>query len=125
MLYLRAHRPTVLNGFFVSTPDSPFFKRLIEECLAIELSSMPKNYVTLEGTFGPTRYGKVFAEMVKASRSGAAAMVKEVPGCSVVSLDGTDIHFAHEAAVASVRPPFPLGYKATDDYWKYMPSIAD
>ena len=23
-------------------------------------------------------------------------------------------------AIASVRPPFPLGYKVTGDYWKYF-----
>jgi tetratricopeptide (TPR) repeat protein len=120
MLYLRAHRPTIPNGFFVSTPQSPFFKKLIEECLAIDLSTMPKNYVTLEATFGPTRYGKVFADVVQSSSSASASIVSEVPGCSVVSLNGSEIYFAHEAAVASVRPPFPLGYKATEDYWKYI-----
>jgi hypothetical protein len=120
MLYLRAHRPTILNGFFVSTPESPFFRRLIDECLAIDLGSMPKNYLTLEATFGPTRYGKVFGDFVQSSRNASASIVSEVPGCSVVSLEGSEVYFAHEAAVASVRPPFPLGYKATDGYWKYM-----
>jgi tetratricopeptide (TPR) repeat protein len=123
MLYFRAHRPTIANGFFVSTPQSPFFKKLVQECLAIDLSSMPKNYVTLEATFGPTRYGKVFTDLVRSSGAASASMVEEVPGCSVVPLDGSNVYFAHEAAIASVRPPFPLGYKATEDYWKYMAAM--
>lgn len=120
MLYFRAHRPTIANGFFVSTPESPFLKKLVEECLAIDLRSMPKNYLTLEASFGPSRYGKVLADLVRSSGTASASMLPDVPGCSVVSLNGSEIYFAHEGAVASVRPPFPLGYKATGDYWKYI-----
>lgn len=120
MLYLRAHRPVIANGFFVSRPDCPFVRELVDQCLAIDLDSLPKDYVVLEGTFGPSRYGKVFADLVTSSATAMASMVESVPGCSSVLLDGRRIYFAHEAAVASVRPPFPLGYKATDDYWKSL-----
>jgi tetratricopeptide (TPR) repeat protein len=120
MLYLRAHRPVIANGFFVSRPDCPFVRELVDQCLAIDLDSLPKDYVVLEATFGPSRYSKVFTDLLASSASATASMVENVPGCSSVLLDGRRIYFAHEAAVASVRPPFPLGYKATEDYWKSL-----
>ena len=30
----------------------------------------------------------------------------------------SELYFTHEAAVASVKPPFALGYKTTEAYWK-------
>jgi len=47
-------------------------------------------------------------------------MVDGVRGCSRLRLGETEIYFSHEAAVASVRPPFKLGYKVTGDYWKAL-----
>lgn len=120
MLYLRAHRPVIANGFFVSRPDCPFVKELVDQCLAIDLDNLPKDYLVLEGTFGPSRYRKVFTDLLESAQTAAASSVESVPGCSSVLLDGSRICFAHEAAVASVRPPFPLGYKATEDYWKSL-----
>jgi tetratricopeptide (TPR) repeat protein len=120
MLYVRAHRATIVNGFFVSNPESPFIKELTEQCLAIDAGSLPKTYMALENSFGPSRYKKVFTDLLVSNPTSSAAMLEEVPGCSVVTLADGPIYFAHEAAVASVRPPFPLGYKATGDYWKYF-----
>jgi hypothetical protein len=120
MLYLRAHRATIVNGFFVSTPESRFIKELTRQCLGIDISRLPRSYMVLENSFGPSRYNKVFSDLLASSRESSAAMLKQIPGCSVVSLENSQLYFAHEAAVASVRPPFPLGYKATNDYWKYF-----
>jgi hypothetical protein len=120
MLYVRAHRATIVNGFFVSNPESPFIKELTEQCLAIDAGSLPKTYMALENSFGPSRYKKVFSDLLATSPTSSAAMLDELPGCSVVTLGHNRVYFAHEAAVASVRPPFPLGYKATGDYWKFF-----
>ncbi len=120
MLYLRAHRPWIANGFFVSAPGCPFFKKLVEQCLAIDLDGLPKDYLVIESTFGPTRYNKVLRELLSVSGEASASGISEVPGCSRISLDGREILFSHEAAVASVKPPFPLGYKGTGDYWKFF-----
>jgi hypothetical protein len=120
MLYVRAHRATIVNGFFVSTPECPFVRELVDQCLAIDLDSLPKDYLILESTFGPSRYRKTFIDILNRDPNASASTVEEVPGCSVVSIGDSRIYFSHEAAVANVRPPFPLGYKATDDYWKFI-----
>lgn len=120
MLYLRAHRATIVNGFFVSQPDCPFVQELVRQCLAIELDGLRRDYLVLESTFGPSRYSKVFMDLLASCDSASATTVDEVPGCSSVSMGIDQIYFAHEAAVAAVRPPFALGYKATDDYWKFI-----
>jgi tetratricopeptide (TPR) repeat protein len=119
MLYVRSYRAAIVNGFFVSNPDCPFIKRLVEQSLTIDVGALPKDYVELEGAFGPSRYSKVFMELLSEDSGALAEKVEEVPGCSSVSIRGRRTLFAHEAAVASVRPPFPLNYKATEDYWKY------
>lgn len=120
MLYFRTHRPVIVNGFFVASPDCPFFKELVRQCLEIDIDSLPKDYLALEGTFGPSRYNKVFLDLIDASAGASATRADDLPGCSTVSFEEYKIHFAHEAAIASVRPPFPLGYKITGDYWKYF-----
>ena len=120
MLYVRAHRAAIVNGFFVSNPECPFIKELTKQCLAIDAASLPKTYMALERSFGPSRYQKVFTDLLAFIPKSSAAMLDHVPGCSVVNLGDSRVYFAHEAAVASVRPPFPLGYKATGDYWKYF-----
>ena len=121
MLYVRTHRPVIVNGFFVSRPDCPFFKELVEQCLAINVDALPKDYLVLEGTFGPSRYSKVFLDLLESTADAVAREASDnLPGCSTVTLGQHNIHFAHEAAIASVRPPFPLGYKNTGDYWKYF-----
>ena len=120
MLYFRTHRPVIVNGFFVSTPDCPFFQELVAQCLEIDVEALPKDYLALEGTFGPSRYNKVFLDLLSGNAGASAESAGSLPGCSSVSFGDTKIHFAHEAAIASVRPPFPLGYKVTGDYWKYF-----
>jgi hypothetical protein len=120
MLYLRSNRLTVPNGFFVSCPECPFVQELVRQCVAIDLDRLGRDYVVIEATFGPSRYTKVLLDLLARSRSASAAAVDAVPGCSVVSTDFGRFFFSHEAAVASVRPPFPLGYKATEDYWKFI-----
>ena len=120
MLYFRTHRPVIVNGFFVSVPDCPFFKELVGQCLEIDIDALPKDYLALEGTFGPSRYNKVFLDLLAASANASVVRAADLPGCSTVLLGKHKVHFAHEAAIASVRPPFPLGYKVTGDYWKYF-----
>lgn len=118
MLYLRVYRPWVANGFFVSRPDSPFIKELVRQCLELDLKVMPKNHDTIERTFGPRRYNKVILDLIDAANTKTAQCVTGAFGCSSLHLDETEILLSHEAAVASVRPPFSLGYKITEDYWK-------
>lgn len=120
MLYVRSSRAGIVNGFFVSTPESPFTRELVKQCLAIDLAPLPKTYQTLESSFGPSRYTRVLLDLLSSSSESSAASAQEVPGCSFLSLGHSRIYLAHEAAVAGVRPPFPLGYKATDDYWKFF-----
>jgi hypothetical protein len=119
MLYLRAHRPWIANGFFVAVPGCPFFKELVIQCLALDLDLMAKDYMVIEGTFGPTRYNMVLRDLLTKASETRVWPVDGVPGCSTLSIDGLELDFSHEAAVAAVRPPFPLGYKGTGDYWKY------
>ena len=120
MLYLRAHRPWIANGFFVAAADCLFFKELIRQCLEIDLDSLPKDYLVIEGTFGPSRYNNVLYDLLKSSAGAVALKADGMPGCSKLSIDGQLLYFSHEAAVANVKPPFPLGYKGTGDYWKYV-----
>ena len=49
---------------------------------------------------------------------GAPGPIEGVPGCSKLVLDDGKILFTHEAAVASMKPPFRLNYKATEASWK-------
>jgi tetratricopeptide (TPR) repeat protein len=120
MLYFRSHRPAVVNGFFVAVVDCPFFKQLTQECLVIDVDGLPRDYAVVESTFGPSRYNKVLCDLLRSTRHSPPSRVEDVPGCSLIDLKNSTIHFTHDAAVASVRPPFPLGYKATADYWKRL-----
>jgi hypothetical protein len=120
MLYVRSSRAGIVNGFFVSTPECAFTKELVKQCLAIDLAPLPKTYQVLESSFGPSRYTRVLLDLLNANPGSSASSAPEVPGCSFLSLGKSRIYLAHEAAVAGVRPPFPLGYKATDDYWKFF-----
>jgi tetratricopeptide (TPR) repeat protein len=120
MLYFRAQRPWVANGFFVSTPESPFFVELVSQVRQLRLEDWPRNRLTVGKTFGPARYNKVLIDLVHRSRAREVSSVEEAPGCSRLTLDGEDIYFSHEASVAAVKPPFSLNYTATGEYWKRL-----
>lgn len=120
MLYFRSYRPWILNGFFISRPECPFFRELVNQTLSVDLSALPRNHDTIEATFGPTRYNKVLREILSETDKTSVSAVDGVPGCAQVLTGSEQIYFTHEAAVASVKPPFPLNYKATRDYWKRL-----
>lgn len=120
MLYFRAQRPWVANGFFVSTPESLFFTELVAQTRQLHLEDWPKNRLTVGRTFGPARYNKVLIDLVRRSRVCEVSSVEDVPGCSRLTLDGHEIYFSHEASVAAVKPPFSLNYTATGEYWKRL-----
>lgn len=119
MLYCRSYRPWVVNGSFVSTPDSAFIRELVSQTLTLRLEDLPKNHETIELSFGPTRYNMVLTDLLK-RRPDAKVGKAGAPGCSSLALENEKLYFTHEAALASVKPPFSLGYKATDDYWKWV-----
>lgn len=118
MLYLRAQRPWIANGFFVSSLDCPFFAELVSQCLSLDLDKWRRNRMTVGKTFGPSRYNKVLGDLLKRSSNWKSDPIAGVPGCSRLTFDGAEIHFSHEAAVAAVKPPFILGYTATESSWK-------
>jgi hypothetical protein len=62
----------------------------------------------------------VLIKLLQKSATVSASAIEGLPGCSRLALDGDEIYFSHEAAVAALKPPFVLGYKATDDYWKKL-----
>ena len=118
MLYFRSFRPWIVNGFFISRPECPFFHELVRQTLSLDLNGMRKNHDTIERTFGPTRYNQVLLDVLAKHPRSTVSAVEGIAGCSELTLDGERIYFSHEAAVASVKPPFRLGYKTTADYWK-------
>jgi tetratricopeptide (TPR) repeat protein len=118
MLYLRSYTPWLGNGFFISTPGCPFFRELAAQCLAIDLDDWPPDSDTILKTFGPIRYNGVLQDLMGRSRSAEASPVEGLYGCSQLTLDGAELYFTHEAAVASMKPPFALDYKATEASWK-------
>jgi tetratricopeptide (TPR) repeat protein len=118
LLYFRSYRPWIVNGFFIGQPACPFFRLLVEQALSVDLSTMPKDHHTIENSFGPTRYNKVLSDLLGRDSIAGVGPVVSVRGCSELRLGGNRILFSHEAAAASVRPPFRLGYKTTGDYWK-------
>ncbi len=118
MLYFRSYRPWVANGFFIARPDCHFFSELVRQCREIDSSSMPKNHATIEGTFGPSRYNNVLYKLLRERKHVRETNAVSPKGCSAIKFSDSMICFTHEAAVASVKPPFPLGYKTTEDYWK-------
>jgi hypothetical protein len=118
MLYFRSYKPWIANGCFVSMPECPFFRELVSQCLRINLDEWPANSETIGKTFGPERYNDVLADLIRDSAHYAVSAIKDLPGCSSLTLGGGEIYFSHEAAVAAVKPPFMLGYKATEAYWK-------
>ncbi len=120
MLYLRAYTPWLGNGFFISSPDCPFFRELTAQCIAIDLDEWAPDRETILKTFGPIRYNDVLLTLLKRSSDSKASQVAGVPGCSKLTLDSGELYFTHEAAVASMKPPFALDYKATEDSWKKM-----
>jgi predicted Zn-dependent protease len=117
LLYFRAYRPWIVNGFFVAQPGCPFFAQLVKQSLQIDLTTLPKNHKTIDETFGPSRYNKVLRELISAADCVIAEDIP-APGCSMLSLDGHSIAFSHDAAVAAVKPPFRLSYVGTNDHWK-------
>jgi tetratricopeptide (TPR) repeat protein len=118
LLFFRAYKPWISNGFFVSTPTCPFFRELVSQCLKINLDEWPNNRETIGKTFGPDRFNEVLVDLIRNSASCAVSAVQGLPGCSTLRLDGDEVCFSHEAAVAALKPPFMLGYKATEAYWK-------
>lgn len=118
LLYLRSYRPWVLNGFFVSFPHNPFIRLLHSQTAALDFSAMPKDNITIERTFGPTRFNNVLEELLGGEAHPISRPMHDVAGLSRLSRAGDDIYFASESACLSVRPPFPLGYKATESNWK-------
>lgn len=120
MLYFRVQRPWIANGFFVAAPGCPFFAELVQQTLDLNLDDWPRNRLTVGKTFGPARYNKVLADLVRKSESCEVSSVTDVPGCSRLTIDGAALYFSHEAAVAAVKPPFTLGYTATGEYWKRL-----
>lgn len=118
MLYLRSYRPWLGNGFFISAPGCPFFRELAVQCVAIDLDDWPRDRDTILKTFGPIRYNDVLLKLIENSRASEAIPILGVPGCSKLMLDEGKIHFTHEAAVASMKPPFTLDYKTTEASWK-------
>jgi hypothetical protein len=120
LLFFRSYKPWISNGFFISTPSCPFFRELVSQCLTINLDEWLNNRVTIGNTFGPAQYNDVLMELMQDSAASAVSRVEGLPGCSKLTLDGDEIYFSHEAAVAALKPPFILGYKATDAYWKKL-----
>lgn len=120
MLYLRTYTPWLGNGFFISRPDCPFFRELAAQCVEIDLDRWPSDRDTILKTFGPIRYNDVLLTLLNRSSSSEASAVNGVPGCSKLRLDQGELYFTHEAAVASMKPPFALDYKATEASWKKM-----
>lgn len=118
MLYFRAYRPWVVNGFFIARPNCPFFSELVKQCRGISYDAMPKTHRTIEVTYGPTRYNKVLHGVLLKHQPLQVSEVPGIEGCSRFEFPESELYFTHEAAVASVKPPFALGYKTTEAYWK-------
>ena len=118
MLYLRSYIPWLGNGFFISTPTCPFFRELVSQCLAINLGEWVADRDTILKTFGPIRYNDVLLQLIERSCTSKVSPIEGVPGCSKLMLEDGEILFTHEAAVASMKPPFRLNYKATEASWK-------
>lgn len=119
LLYFRAYRPWIANGFFVAQPGCPFFAELVRQALEVDLAALPKAHQTIDETFGPSRYNKVLLDLITGAACVSSADAP-APGCSTISLDGRDISFSHDAAVAAVKPPFRLSYVGTNDHWKQV-----
>ena len=117
LLYFRSYQPWLVNGFFISRPDCQFIRTLVDQTLSLDLDSMEKNHITIDTSFGPTRFNVVVKDLI-AQNVTSQVDPTDAYGCSRLTLDGGVLHFVHEAAVAAVRPPFDLGYKGTGDYWK-------
>jgi hypothetical protein len=122
MLYFRAQRPWIANGFFVSAANCPFFTELVTQSLRLNLDDWVVGRATIGKTFGPARYNKVLTDIIKQSDTPTVTLVEEVPGCSRISMKSGEIYFSHEAAIAAVKPPYLLAYTATDEYWKRIAS---
>jgi hypothetical protein len=120
MLYLRSYRPWVLNGLFIARPDCKFFLELIRQCLSLEIDNLPRNRATVEFTFGPSRFNKVIHDILRNENELKVSKVPNVSGCAYLSFGKDRLYFSNEAAIASVRPPFSLDYKTTQDNWKHM-----
>ena len=118
MLYFRAYRPWVANGFFIARPDCCFIRELVRQCREIDYSVLPRNHSTIESTFGPLRYNNVLNKILREQEPVRLTDVASPKGCSMIKFRDGMLCFTNEAAVASVKPPFPLRYKTTEDYWK-------
>ena len=124
LLYFRSYRPWLVNGLFISRPDCVFFKEILAQCRAVNLDSMPKSRRTIEHTFGPTRYNMALSRVLRGAGELKHQSSSDISGCAHMKVDGQSIFLTHDAAVAAVKPPFTLGYKATGDYWKEMTTLS-
>ncbi|MEN5170051.1 tetratricopeptide repeat protein [Brevundimonas pondensis] len=122
MLYLRSYRPWILNGLFMAYPRCGFIKELVEQTQHLVVSDMPQTHATIEATFGPTRYNNVLRELLGRPASSSAGSITH--GLSSLTHGDLELSITHEAALASVKPPFSLAYKATDGNWKGHGSLA-
>lgn len=123
MLYFRTARPYLNNSLFIARKNCRFFAELVRQCAAIDLALWPHTRETISSTFGPDRYNSVFHDVVRNGRVASVSSAPAVEGVSKLLFeDGSILLFANEFATAAQKPPFPLHYKSTSDYWKAMPA---
>lgn len=117
MLYMRTGRPWIANGFFVMMPECAFLKSLVKQCASLKLDDFKKCRNSIDLTFGPMRYNKVFEDVFNVSEFNVFSP-EGLQGCSKIETSNASILIASESVLSFVKPPFMLSYKATEDYWK-------
>jgi tetratricopeptide (TPR) repeat protein len=118
LLYLRDDRPWLTNAFFIAQADCPFFQQILKECGPIDLESRPKDRTTVQQTFGPGRYNKVFARFARKAGEEAVDAVENNPFVISISTNKGRLLLCNEANTVAMRPSFSLDYKSSSDGWK-------
>ncbi len=70
LLYIRDYMPWIMNGLFVSYPDSPFIIELRAQALAVDTNYEKQSAKTIDRSFGPGRYNNVVHKLLSADKAG-------------------------------------------------------
>jgi len=116
-LFFRWYKPWLTNAFFISLSSSAFFGKIIQSNLDTNFDKLPKNKDTILETFGPSRYNYEMNKIIKNNSGMLESDAKSI------YLEKEKIMFTNDYVFASMRPPYKLKYKNTDDNWQKFVGI--
>ena len=111
-------KPYLTNAFFVTSKNSPFFKRIVDEMSNFSFEGKDQNGHLIWTSFGPGRYQATLEAWI--DRDDVALSKSDGllwSGLTCQSQPWT-FQFLNTYRGVEMTPPFDLAYKQTNDAWQ-------